>query len=282
MTKFQKFQLYFSVVPGISSVFVFFVTMFRLKRRNAPFKEWLKFMAVFFGFGALASIVDAFVMTGENPVLNVMVFTLIMMLANYLCIHQQGHCEARSEEQARNHKKVKVIPWIISGAIAFTVLIAALIFALAGHFRSGHIEDMNGAEDTSLAVITREDFVCVNSKYAAMLTTEAHTGEKTDVTGLLAKQDHASCSVSAKKLSGIRTLQATQTDADSVTLHVSSTLSGGNMELIIVIDGQYDRHIPVNGRQTIVLEDIAHKLILVKLAAESAEVTVVAEREISR
>ena len=54
------------------------------------------------------------------------------------------------------------------------------------------------------------------------------------------------------------------------------------MELIIVIDGQYDRHIPVNGRQTIVLEDIAHKLILVKLAAESAEVNVVAEREISR
>ena len=50
MTKFQKFQLYFSVVPGISSALVFLVTMYELKRKRATSKEWLKFMAIFFGF----------------------------------------------------------------------------------------------------------------------------------------------------------------------------------------------------------------------------------------
>ena len=84
----------------------------------------------------------------------------------------------------------------------------------------------------------------------------------------------------AKKFSGIDTLQATQTDSNSMTLTVESTLNSGNMEIIIVIDGEYYQHIPTGSKQTIVLEDIAGKLVLVKMAAESADVRVVVERVI--
>ena len=280
MTKFQKFQLYFSVVPGISSALVFFVTMFELKRQRATFKEWIKFMAVFFGFGALAAVMDTFVMSGENPILNVIVFTLIMALANYLCINQQAHCKTRSEAQENSHKKVKMITWIISGVIAFTVLIAVLVLALFNHIGSSHIEDNNGSENTSLAVITKEEFISVNNNYKATLTSGSQTGSQTDVSGRLEDCDYTRCSMSAKKASGIHTLQATQTDANSITLNIDSTLSGGNMEIIIVIDGEYYQHIPVNSKQSIVLENVAEKLVLVKIAAESAEVNIVVEREI--
>jgi hypothetical protein len=281
MTKFQKFQLYFSIVPGISSALVFFVTMFELKRQRATFKEWIKFMAIFFGFGALAAVIDTFVMSGENPILNVIVFTLIMALVNYLCINQQAHCETRSEAQENSHKKAKMITWIISGVIAFTTLIAVLVLALSNHIGSSHIDDINGTDDPSLAVITKEDFISVNNDYTATLTSESQTGQQTNVNEPLEDCDYTRCSVSAKRASGIHTLQATQTDANSITLHVESTLSGGNLEIIIVIDGEYDQHIPVNSKQSIVLEDVAEKLVLVKMAAESAEVNIVVEREIT-
>ncbi len=281
MTKFQKFQLYFSVVPGISSALVFFVTMFELKRQRATFKEWIKFMAIFFGFGVLAAVIDTFVMSGENPILNIIVFTLIMALANYLCINQQAHCETRSELQENSHKKVKIITWIISGVIAFTALIVVLVLALSNHIGSSHIEDINGTEDPSLAVITREDFISVNNNNKATLTSGSQTGVQTNVSGRLGDCDYSRCSVSAKKASGIYTLQATQTDANSITLNVESTLSSGNMEIIVVIDGEYYQHIPVNSKQIIVLEDVAEKLVLVKMATESAEVNIVVEREIT-
>lgn len=282
MTKFQKFQLYFSIVPGISSALVFFVTMFELKRQRATFKEWIKFMAVFFGFGVLTAVIETFVMSGENPILNVIVFTLIMSLANYLCINQQAHCQISSETQENSHKKVKIITWIISGVITFTALIVVLVLAISNHIGSSHIEDINGTEDSSLAVITREDFITVNNHYKATLTSGSQTGEQTNVSGRLEDCDYTRCSLSAKKTSGIHTLQATQTDANSITLHIESTLSSGNMEIIVVIDGEYDQHIPVNSKQSIVLEDVAEKLVLVKAAAESAEMNIVVEREIIR
>ena len=282
MTKFQKFQLYFSIVPGISSALVFFVTMFELKRQRATFKEWIKFMAVFLGFGVLTAVIETFVMSGENPILNVLVFTVIMLLANYLCINQQAHCETRSEEQENNHKNIKIITWVISGVIAFTALIVASVLVLSNHIDSRHIEDINGAEDISLAVITVEDFISVNNDYTATLTSGSQTGQQTNVNGLLEEYDYTRCSMSAKRTSGIHTLQATQTDANSITLNVETTLSSGNMEIVIVIDGEYYQHIPVNSKQSIVLQDVAKKLVLVKMAAESAELSIVVEREIAQ
>ena len=280
MTKFQKFQLYFSVVPGFSSGLVFLVTMFELKRRRATTKEWLKFMAIFFGFGILASVWNEFVMTGENPILNLVVFGIIMAFANYFCIRLQISCESRSEEQEKIYKKSQKIAWIVAGIMALIVLVVALVITVGNFIDSKQIEDTNGAENTSLAVITFEDFVSINNNYSASHSTYSDKGNQTKVPRTLDDVDYDRCGWSSKKISGIRTLQATQTDANSMTLTIESTLNSGNMEIIIVIDGEYYQHVTINSKQTIVLENIAGKLVLVKMAGENADMRSVVERSI--
>ena len=279
MTKFQKFQLYFSVVPGISSALVFLVTMYELKRKRATSKEWLKFMAIFFGFCIFISLVNEFMMTGENPILSMIVFTIIMAFANYLCIKLQMSCESMTEVQEKTYKKVNKIGWIDGGIFAFVGIISAVII-LAINSGPEHIEDINGAEDTSLAVITMADFVSTKGLYTAMHCGFTEKGEQTNVTGTLDDVDYDRCSMYSKKMSGIRTLQATQTDADSVLLTIESAINSGNMEIIIVIDGEYYQHVTTGCKQVIALEDIAGKLVLVKMAAESADITAVVEREV--
>ena len=278
MTKFQKFQLYFSVVPGFSSALVFLVTMFELKRKRATTKEWLKFMAIFFGFNILASVWNEFVMTGENPILNLVVFAIIMAFANYLCIQLQMSCESRSETQEKQHRNIQKYAFIAGGVMALIAIVAAvIIIATNGH---EHIEDTNGPENTSLSAISIEEFVSGKDSYIANHGGSSEKGDQTKVSGTLKSRDYDRCSMYAKKFSGIDTLQATQTDSNSMTLTVESTLNSGNMEIIIVIDGEYYQHIPTGSKQTIVLEDIAGKLILVKMAGESANVRVVVERVI--
>ena len=278
MTKFQKFQLYFSVVPGISSALVFLVTMFELRRKRATTKEWLKFIAIFFGFGILASVWNEFVMTGENPILNLVVFAIIMAFANYLCIQLQMSCESRSETQEKQHRNIQKYAFIAGGVMAFIAIVAAVIIIATSGLE--HIEDTNGPENTSLSAISKEEFVSGKNLYTANHCGFSEKGDQTNVSGTLKNQDYDRCSMYAKKFSGIDTLQATQTDSNSMTLTVESTLNSGNMEIIIVIDGEYYQHIPTGSKQTIVLEDIAGKLILVKMAGESANVRVVVERVI--
>ena len=165
MTKFQKFQLYFSVVPGFSSALVFRVTMFELKRKRATTKEWLKFIAIFFGFGILASVWNEFVMTGENPILNLVVFAIIMAFANYLCIQLQMSCESRSETQEKQHRNIQKYAFIAGGVMALIAIVAAvIIIATNGH---EHIEDTNGPENTSLSAISKEEFVSGKNLYTA-------------------------------------------------------------------------------------------------------------------
>lgn len=278
MTKFQKFQLYFSVVPGFSSALVFLVTMFELKRKRATTKEWIKFMAIFFGFNILASVWNEFVMTGENPILNLVVFAIIMAFANYLCIQLQMSCESRSETQEKQHRNIQKYAFIAGGVMAFIAIVAAVIIIATNGLE--HIEDTNGPENTSLSAISKEEFVSGKNLYTSNHCGFSEKGDQTNVSGTLKNQDYDRCSMYSKKFSGIYTLQATQTDANSMTLIVESTINSGNMEIIIVIDGQYYQHVTMGSKQTIVLEDVAGKLVLVKMAAESADVRVVVERVI--
>ena len=279
MTKFQKFQLYFSIVPGISSALVFLVTMFELKQKRATIKEWLKFMAIFFGFGILASVWNAFVMTGENPILNLIVFALIMAYANYFCIKLQMSCESRTETQEKQHRNIQKYAFIAGGVMAFIAIVAAVIIIATSGLE--HIEDTNGPENTSLSAISREEFVSGKDLYTANHCGFSEKGDQTKVSGTFKSRDYDMCSMYAKKFSGIYTLQATQTDSNSMTLTVESTLNSGNLEIIIVIDGEYYQHVTINSKQTVVLEDIAGKLVLVKMAAESANERVVVETELT-
>ena len=280
MTKFQKVQLYLSVIPGFSSIFVFLVTIFTLKRKRATTNEWLKFVAIFFGCSILASVVDTFLMTGITPALNVLVFTSIMFMANYLCVNLQISCKCRTEEnkdEHQNYTQDKTV-WIVAGIITF-IGIVIVVICLVLNPNAQHIDDINGLENTTLAKISIDEFVSSNDHYRSSFTSYSHKGNQTKVSGKLYDVDYDQCSLKSKKFSGIHTLHATLTDHDSMILTIESTINSGNMEIIIVIDGVYYQHVTTESKQTIVLENIANKLVLVKMAAESADASIVSERK---
>ena len=74
------------------------------------------------------------------------------------------------------------------------------------------------------------------------------------------------------------TLQATKTAQDNISIEISSELSEGNMEILIMIDNQYYSHVPINQTSTINLSNISEIMVTVQLAAESAKLNVSVKR----
>ena len=50
------------------------------------------------------------------------------------------------------------------------------------------------------------------------------------------------------------------------------------MEIVVIVDGQYYDHIPVNQSNTVVLSNVADKLVVVRIGAESAKMQVTVKR----
>ncbi len=50
------------------------------------------------------------------------------------------------------------------------------------------------------------------------------------------------------------------------------------MEIVVIVDGQYYDHIPINKSSSIVLSNVADKLVVVRIGAESAKMKVTVKR----
>ncbi|MBR4062923.1 MAG: hypothetical protein IKK01_07650 [Clostridia bacterium] len=160
-SKFQKIQLWLSVIPFWSTIFIVFVTMGVIKKhkpRSAV--EWGKFMLTFFGGFIAAYLFSNYVLTGQNTVFNIVVEGLILFVANLLFVAQQYKCEQSPDEQGER-KNINKFTYVILFAIP---LVIALIFvgAKISQSLSLHadytIPDMS-VGSTSLAVITEDDII---------------------------------------------------------------------------------------------------------------------------
>lgn len=272
-SKFQKIQLWLSVIPFWSTIFIVFVTMGVIKKhkpRNAV--EWGKFMLTFFGGFIAAYLFSNYVLTGQNTVLNIVVEGLILFVANLLFVAQQYKCEQSPDEQGER-KNFNKFTYVILLAVP---LVIALIFvgAKISQSLSLHpdytIADTNGAE-SSLAVITEDEIINSSRKLTMLAFSENLEGSQTSVTGDLAEYDYDTSSFSASAISGIRTMQATLTDRDTLTLTISSSVEEGNMEIFILIDGEIHTKIPINDEISVTLDDIGGKTVVVRFGAESAK-----------
>ena len=85
---------------------------------------------------------------------------------------------------------------------------------------------------------------------------------------------------SCKKISGVKTLHATKSPYDTLTLKFSSQLDAGNLEIVIIVDGEYYCHVPVNQISTVELTNIGNKTVVVKAAAESASLKISVQRDV--
>lgn len=174
------------------------------------------------------------------------------------------------------NKKMSKKAWILigCGSLLLGIVMVAVIF-----LSFEHIEDTNGPDDYSLCQLTMEDiFADHHSTYSSM-SSFAKSGKATNVTGNLRDCDFTKCTYRAKKFSGVMSVHATKTSANTLTLQIQTKVESGNLEVVILVDGQYYATVPVNSNRTIVLENISGKLVVVKMAGESAALDITVERK---
>ena len=274
MTKFQRFQKLSSVIPFYSSIFVFIVTMIELKRKNASAKDWFFFLLTFFLSGIFLYILNTVIMTGKYPILQLTASGLLLAAANIICVDIQANCTQKSGTEKPNKRKKGLVYCIIAG-VFFTI--ASIILLVSLFSPSINIEDSNG-DHTNLAVITMDEILTTDNHFSAFSSHFSNRGQKTKVGKALEDFDFDEVVFQCEKISGIKILQATKTECNQLTLNIESILESGNMEIIIMVNGEYYDSVAVNQTQTIVLNDIAEKQVVLKIAAESAKVRIAVTR----
>ena len=174
-------------------------------------------------------------------------------------------------------RKNYTVLYICLGTVVAGVLISlVLVHLFFGLVKRGAIEDTNGAFDTSLTTVCVEDVQ--TNRYSATMLQSRNVGSGTNVGGRLNQYDFDFCTVSARQISGVLTIQATNVDSDKLTLEIDSTLEAGNMEIFIIVDGEVVRTAEVNKAETVTLTDIAGKDVVVKIGAESARMEISVKR----
>jgi len=275
MTKFQKIQKISSIVPFYSTFFVAFVTMFELKRHKASAKMWFFFVATFFLSWIAVYILNAFIMTGQHIILNVIASGLVLAVANVLFVDFQVMCSTVHPEKAPMAKSMIVV---ICCVLAGVITIGGVVLLLLLHSPSVDIEDVNGSQNTNLATIDMNEILTTIDHFSAFSSYTSYDGTNTNVVGDLKEYDHTEVVFHCKKISGIKTLHATKTTCDQLTLVIESELKTGNMEIVIMVDDEYYDHVPINQASTVLLTDITNKTVVVKMAAESAEMNISVQR----
>ena len=174
-------------------------------------------------------------------------------------------------------RKNFTVLYICLGTVVAGVLISLVLVTLFfGMMERSAIEDTNGAFDTSLTTVCVEDVQ--TNRYSATMLRSGGIGSRTNVGGRLDEYDSDYRTVSARKISGVLTIQASNVDANELTLEIDTTLLTGNMEIFLIVDGEVVRTAEVNRTETITLTDIAGKDVVVKIGAESAQMEISVKR----
>lgn len=182
------------------------------------------------------------------------------------------------------HIKFQKIQWLSSHkyivmiCVSAAVVTAAVLLTLLSP--SVGIEDANGPYDTDIAVIGMNEILSDADEYSSFLNQETQKGLQTKVSGRLSKYDYQECSFTCKRISGVKTLQATNVTQEKLTLEFSSQLDAGNLEIVIVVNGEYHSSVPVNQNVSVVLTEMSGKTVVVKLAAESATLSISVKRHV--
>ncbi|MCQ2430330.1 MAG: hypothetical protein MJ192_08370 [Clostridia bacterium] len=135
-----------------------------------------------------------------------------------------------------------------------SLLLACLLLCLPLSSCLSHIEDTNGADDTSLVTLTDADIV---KKTTSSITSS-----------MIKKRVNGSCTVKVGKLSGVTDIETLTSDGDDV-LTWTATLSSGNLRLCLVRDGEIVAELETDGNEhSLKLEEKGKYLL--RAAGESA------------
>lgn len=179
--------------------------------------------------------------------------------------------ELANNTQNSSKKKRNLAIFIASIVIVITLAVSVVI-ALSS---SSSFVDTNGTDNFALTEITKENILELDSNYRSSMEAKTSLGTHTNVIGTrLREYDRDIINISYGKIYGVTILQATRILGNALTLNINSSVESGNAEIVILIDGEYYCSVDVNQNQSIVLQDISNKDVIVKLAGEDAKIKV--------
>lgn len=186
--------------------------------------------------------------------------------------------EAESNLSPEKGQK-KTLKFALCIAIPIVFIVFILIAVVIALSSGSKFVDTNGPENFALTEITRDDILNKNNNYRSSMVSEKHSGWHTNIIGTSLRDcDYDQISKSFGKVYGVLILQATKISSDNLTLNIASSLESGNAEIIVLIDGEYYCSVDVNQNQYITLQNISHKEVIVKLAAEDAKIKIEVKR----
>lgn len=295
--KLHKIEKISCAVPFFSTFFIIWAAMYDMKRHKASIKRRIYFGAILVVTTFVLFLLNGSVLADAKTFVHFIVSASITTIANLFIIDVQERCFKDFQQRnadpdaqpAKRKKPKKYVLYIVLG----NVMIVALIVVLLGIQYSKWVDyeksieeqykDTNGSNNTSLVHITLGDLVeCKDiNGFSQFVSGAGNLGEEhTLVEGEFADYDTAVYRRKYGTVVGDTTLMATKIDSGTIVLNADIKLESGNAEFIIMIDGVYYDHIPVNQPVTIELNDVAGKLVLVRAGYELAQVSISLDREI--
>lgn len=92
MKKFQKIELWLCMIPGLSTLFIGFATMFIIKKHPHRFLHWILFALIFFGGGFVAFALPRAILWSGITILEYLLQWCIFTVINVLFIKLQQKC----------------------------------------------------------------------------------------------------------------------------------------------------------------------------------------------
>jgi hypothetical protein len=287
-TKFQKTQQWISLIPFWSTLFIAIVTYIELYHKKAKFVYWIKYGLNLFVSAFVLALLNGVVMTGNHIILNVFASAALLVLTN--CYFVQLQFEVIQEDQDKKASSItkKQIVIIIAAPIIFW-MIGVTVFAghrIIGAIKGnldGKIEDTNGPDDFSVVTITEEELAKTDySSYSAFFIGFSTEGSQSEVVDKnFIDVDFDKTAYSSSSLSGIYVANVTKTKSNSMSLRITSAVESGNAEIYVFVDNILYERVNINETSEIFLESISDKMIYVKVAGESAKISIDVERKIN-
>lgn len=295
--KLHKIEKISCAVPFFSTFFIIWAAMYDMKRHKASIKRRIYFGAILVVTTFVLFLLNGSVLADAKTSVHFIVSGSITTIANLFIIDVQERCfkdfqerNANPDEQPSKRKKPKkfVLYIVLGHVMMFAMVMIVLCIKIGDLVKEEEIlrekyKDINGPDDVSLAYITVDDLVEMRDiewlgKY---IVGAGNLGEEhTLVEGEFASRDTAVYRRKYGTAVGDSTLMATKIDSGKIILKADIQVESGNAEFIIMIDGVYYDHIPINQPVTIELNDVAGKLVLVRAGYELAQVSISLDREI--
>lgn len=276
----KRWQRLLCLVPFVSTVIILIVTYVKLAKRKVDFKKWLSLIGIMAGATLLVFVANRYLLTGDFPFLNWLLSAVVFTGANLGMIDLQTKgqmnevTEAQEKKSVFSRKKTDAIIIVILAVVILAVFCGLVLPALIRAFRfESKYEDLNGEDDYSLCVITEEN-VLQGTDCEMWMSGSSFDGNPTNVEGLQGEDvDWDECYYQAEIFDGVCVAQATRTDQETITLSLTSTVTQGNFEIFILIDGEIYGQVSANCEKELQLNGIQNRDVLVVIAGEGANFT---------